>query len=219
MSRVILISPGSTDFDEQARIQGTLELPLNQNGIRQVQEMVSDLGPLSLEAIYSAPEGAARETADLVGTSLGIRVTPSDDLRNLNQGLWQGLQIDEIRRKFPRVFKQWEESPETIRPPDGETISEAKSRIKKGLQKPLLKYKSIAIVAPEPAASLIRQIISNDDEAEICPICNGPRGAGWEDLLPIDVVSPAPSDENTLSDHTLQPPPLTFTALPGASHS
>ncbi|MEX0727679.1 MAG: histidine phosphatase family protein [Planctomycetaceae bacterium] len=219
MSRVLLIYPGTTDFDDQARIQGELDLPLNDNGLEQVREMISALSQFSLEVVYSAPEGAARQTADLIGSALGVRVTTSDDLRNLNQGLWQGLQIDEIRRKYPRVIKQWEESPETIRPPDGETISEAATRLKKGLQKPLSKHKTIAIVAPDPAASLIRQIITGDDSRETCPICSGRRGAGWEDLSAAAIVSPPLSDEIPVADRAHPVSSLTATALPGASHS
>ena len=34
------------------------------------------------------------------------------------------LQLEEIRRKFPKVYKQWHESPEKICPPEGETLTE-----------------------------------------------------------------------------------------------
>ncbi len=180
MSQVILVCPGSTDFDDSDRIQGGLDLPLNENGVAQVKELLAQLQDFKLEVIYAAPDGSAKQTADEIAATLGIPLKTNEDLRNLNQGLWQGLQIDEVRRKYPRVIKQWEESPETICPPGGETISQAMTRIKKALHKPLSKNRAFAIVASDPAYSLIRQIILGHDDVTECPICNGDRGASWE---------------------------------------
>src|SRR5690349_15871304 len=117
MSDVVVIRPGCTDFDEQHRIQGTLDLPLNERGQQQVAALVEQLRPLRLEAIYTSDCEPARSTAEALGAELGLGVRELEGLRNLDQGLWQGLQIEDVRRKYPKVFKQWQESPERICPP------------------------------------------------------------------------------------------------------
>lgn len=155
MSDVVLIRAGCTDFDEQNRIQGSLDLPLNPRGLEQVEEIVRQLRDVPLEVILSAPGQPARATAIAVGEALGVPVKVQGDLRNLNQGLWQGLQLDDVRRKYPKVFKQWQDSPETICPPEGETVPEALERIRKTLHKPLKRKATIGIVASEPLATLI----------------------------------------------------------------
>ena len=38
MLKILLIRPGVTDFDEQGRIKGTLDIPLNENGTAQVAQ-------------------------------------------------------------------------------------------------------------------------------------------------------------------------------------
>ena len=60
---------------------------------------------------------------------MGIKVKPLEALRNLNQGLWQGMRVDEVKLKQPKVYRQWQEQPENICPPDGEMVSEAQVRI------------------------------------------------------------------------------------------
>lgn len=155
MSTFVLVRPGCTDFDEQCRIQGGLDLPLNRRGKGQVQGITESLRDMELAAVYTSPSNPARCTAEVIGDSLGVPVKEKEDLRNLDQGLWEGLPVDEIRRKFPKVFKQWQEAPETICPPEGETIGEALERIRKVLQKPLKKSKIIAVVASEPLATLV----------------------------------------------------------------
>ena len=43
MSTVVLIRPGLTDYDEQSRVLGTLEMPMNEKGMEQVEGIVRHL--------------------------------------------------------------------------------------------------------------------------------------------------------------------------------
>ena len=117
--------------------------------------MVDELRPVPIEVIYTSPCEPARSSAAAIGAELGLPVKEHEGLRNLNQGLWQGLCIEEIRRKHPKVFKLWQESPESICPPEGEMISDAMERVRKALEKPLKRGISFAIVASEPLATVI----------------------------------------------------------------
>lgn len=181
MSQIILIRPGCTAFDEQQRIQGTLNLPLSPQGETQVVRLVSDLKPVEINVIYSAPCEPARTTAGAIAATRGIAVKEIESLSNVNLGLWQGLQVEEIRRKHPKVFKQWQESPDSICPPEGETFAEAIERIRKALEKPLRKKGTLAIVAPDPLASIIAAVIRGVPLTNVSGSCNGGCGS-WEVL-------------------------------------
>ena len=84
----------------------------------------------SLAALYCGPGESVVRTAEIVGKALGLRPKRIDEFRNLDQGLWQGLQIDEIKRRNTKLFRQWIEDPVTICPPQGETVEGAMERIK-----------------------------------------------------------------------------------------
>ncbi len=171
MPDVVLIRPGCTDYDEQQRIQGSLDLPLNSRGLQQVDTLVEQLEGSSLEMIYSAPSEPARSTAESIGESLDVPVKDKEGLRNLDQGLWQGLKIADIRRKFPKVLKQWHESPETICPPEGEPICEALDRVREVLEKPLKRKSSFAVVVSEPLASLIGFVVLGGESEPLPVLC------------------------------------------------
>ncbi len=102
MCQVVLIRPGATIYDEQKRVQGILEIPLSERGQREVALMAEilaqSLGGSVLSALYCGPGEHVVRSAEIVGRALGIRPKRIDEFRNLNQGLWQGLQIDEIKR-------------------------------------------------------------------------------------------------------------------------
>lgn len=171
MSICVVIRPGETEFDLEERIQGSLDLPLSDLGRTQVDRMIAELEPLGLEVIYTSPSDPARSTAELIGAQLDVPVKTTDDLDNLNQGLWQGLLIDDIRRKHPKVFRQWQESPSTICPPQGETCGQADDRVRKALRKPIKKKTAIAVVASEPLATLISCIVRGEDPQLAGPCC------------------------------------------------
>ncbi len=160
MPEVVIIRSGCTDFDEQNRIKGSLEIPINSHGERQIQQVVEQLAHTPLEMILADPTEPSLSTAEAVGDALDVKVQFSDDLRNLDQGLWEGLQVEDVLHKYPRVFRQWRESPETICPPEGELATDAIERICRALRKPLKKRSCFAIVASEPLATLIGWVIS-----------------------------------------------------------
>ena len=64
-------------------------------------------------------------------------------MHNLDHGLWQGMLIEEVRRKQPTVYRQWQDQPESIRPPQGETLGKARTtRRPRPWTKILKKHKS-----------------------------------------------------------------------------
>ncbi len=164
MTQVVLVRPGATVYDEQNRIQGVLELPLTERGRAEVQVLIEQLRGLDFDALYCGPGESVVSTAEALARTMGLRARKIDELRNLNQGLWQGLQVEEIKRRNPRVYRQWLDEPMTICPPLGETIEDALDRVK-SLLKPLLKRhrdETIALVVPEPLARLISLFLRRD---------------------------------------------------------
>ncbi|HWL07552.1 MAG TPA: histidine phosphatase family protein, partial [Planctomicrobium sp.] len=124
MSRFV-IRPGETDFDVQDRIQGDLNLPMTHRGECQVAEIIEALRGRQLDFIYSSPNEPALSAAQHVARALDVPLKVLDQLGNVNLGLWQGLSRSEIRQKQPRLFRQWEEEPESVCAPQGETSEEA----------------------------------------------------------------------------------------------
>jgi phosphoserine phosphatase len=181
MSSILLIRPGCTDFDEQHRIQGKLDLPLCERGESQVEAAIQQLRGVPLDLLYTSPSEPARTTAERIGAALDIPVKTLEGLQNMNQGLWEGLQEEEIRRKHPKVYKQWQESPESICPPSGESLSEAETRVRKALERPLKKKGNIAIVASEPLAAIVAAVVKGVRIESVPPLCGGRCGT-WDVL-------------------------------------
>jgi broad specificity phosphatase PhoE len=173
MSQVILIRPGATLYDEQNRVQGVLDIPLSERGhdqvVRMAQEISASLGDAALTALYCGPGENAIRTAEIVGKVVGVRPKRINEFRNLDQGLWQGLQIDEIKRRNTKLFRQWLEDPATICPPQGETVERAMERIKSAFR-PLLRRhqdEAIGLVVGEPLARLVACYLRGEPRVQL----------------------------------------------------
>jgi broad specificity phosphatase PhoE len=159
MSKIVLIRPGRTDYDEQSRLMGALEMPMNDAGVGQVEDIVRHLQQEGIrpEAIYTSPSDPACSTARAIAEALkGVKVKELEELRNVDQGLWQGLPEADVRKRYPQFFRNGRERPQTICPPEGETLVDACGRLHKVLNKAIKKYHVLAIVAADPIASVIR---------------------------------------------------------------
>jgi broad specificity phosphatase PhoE len=157
MTQVVLIRPGATIYDEQNRIQGVLDIPLSDRGREEVASLAKLLVVLDLSALYCGPGESVLRTAEAVGKSLSLRPKQIPELRNLDQGLWQGLQVEEVKRRNLKVYRQWLEDPLTICPPQGEPVADALERIKTALRPLIRRHRDeiIGLVVADPLAQLI----------------------------------------------------------------
>lgn len=158
MGRVILTRSATTDFDEEDRIVGTLDVPINARGLAEVAEVARQLADQEIDAIYAASCEQARESARLLGKELGVKVKELDELKNLDFGLWQGLPVSEVQRKHRKLYKLWKENPSLACPPAGESIEDVYQRVENviGLVIKRNSFRTIVVVAPDPLRKIIR---------------------------------------------------------------
>ena len=169
MVRIALIRPGMTDYDLQGRVQGNLDIPLSSAGVAGVAKMIEPLRDKQIDTVY-APEGQpALQTAETLAEGLGVRLRRIDRLENLHLGLWQGMLVSDIRHKQPRVYRQWQEQPETVCPPEGEMLADADERLRTALMKILRRHKdeTVAVVLPEPLLSLAHRFLTHGELGDL----------------------------------------------------
>ena len=165
MLRIIIVRPGATDFDDQGRIKGDLDIPLNESGNGQICKTATELSEIGIQVVFTSPCQAANETSCMLADKLGVKVKEIEQLANLNHGLWQGLLIDDVKARQPKVYRQWQEQPESVCPPEGEMVANARNRVDAFLERILKKYRDgcVAIVAPEPLATIVKCRLQRND--------------------------------------------------------
>lgn len=191
-SKILLIRPGATEFDEQGRIIGTLDLPLSELGLQQAEKLACESTDHEVTAIFSSPSLAAQQTAEIIGDQHRRKFKIKKALRNIDLGLWQGKELEELRTNQPKIARQWEEHPETVTPPGGESVEDTIPRVEKFLAKLRKRHKSgtIVIVVADPLAKVIALLLSGQPQTERStqkdPVEQS--ACGKMDLLPLEIA-------------------------------
>jgi alpha-ribazole phosphatase len=147
MRTIYLIRHGKVAFHGKKCCIGRTDLPLSEGGRNQALELASYFHDKDLTIIYTSPLERARSTADLLAQGRWpIEACPL--LTELNMGDWEGLTFSEIKDTWPALYAERGQNPESVVPPNGETLSDAMDRIGAVFQQ-ILSHSSgnIAIVA------------------------------------------------------------------------
>jgi len=182
MLQIVLIRPGSTDYDIEQRIQGSLSVPLNEEGSGEVDRLARELRGQGIETVYAPASEPSHQTGRSLAGALGVKFKRLDRLQNLDHGLWQGMLVKDVKKKQPKVYKQWQEQPENVCPPEGEMLSDAEDRIRSCLSKLIKRHRvgTVGLVAPEPLASLVRRMVVQNELGDLWKAA-GSHGS-WEVL-------------------------------------
>ena len=185
MLQLVLIRPGSTDYDVQERILGSLDIPLNEQGMAEVAATVEQVRDKGMEMIFAPVSQPSLQTAEVIAKALKIKLKKIERLENLNQGLWQGMLVEDVRHKQPKVYRQWQEQPENVCPPEGEMLSAADDRVRTAVVKLLKRRKEgvIGLVLPEPLLSLARRFITH---GALGDLWKAPNGHGRFEILDVE---------------------------------
>lgn len=185
---LIVIRAGASDYDEQGRIRGTLAMPLSAAGIAESRRAAALLSAAVPDALYASTDACATETARMVGAACGLRAKRIANLANLDQGLWQGMLVDEIRDKQPRLYRQWQDNPWAVAPPEGELLEEACLRLEAALETLVRRHPAgrVAVVVPQPLDQVMRWLVSGESMGDLWggepgrpPVAEFPLAAQW----------------------------------------
>ena len=128
-TRLILVRHGETDWNTQSRVQGHQPTLLNRRGRLQARLLAERLIREKPQNLYSSDLPRAMETAEIIGSALGLEPVPAPELRELCFGEWEGRTFAEIQQDDSATFATYISTDFREAPPGGETSAELRERI------------------------------------------------------------------------------------------
>lgn len=137
---IYYIRHGETSWNAEGRLQGTLDIPLNDLGRRQAANAGNVLAGLLQRdgrdkqklPFVCSPLGRARMTMDLVREVLGLPpggYAIDDRLREIGYGEWEGSTLAEMRAKDPEFYARRLTQKWTMSAPGGESYAAVQVRM------------------------------------------------------------------------------------------
>ena len=127
-TRILAIRHGETAWNVEHRIQGQLDVPLNEMGRWQVHRLALAVADENIDAIYSSDLLRAMETAQAVSRGCGDAIVTDVGLRERGFGSFEGKSYAEINAGFPEMAERWRKRDPTFGAPGGETLNDFYAR-------------------------------------------------------------------------------------------
>lgn len=168
MKRVILVRHGETDWNRENRIQGGLDISLNEQGKEQAKDIALKLAGTTIHYIYSSRLSRAYETAVEIAKLHKLEVMTDSRLDELKQGKWEGMKTSEVRRLYPHLYLRWEKNPTSVTPPGGESVKEVFQRTREFCRENIFCREGTGvIVAHKVINALMKLILKNDNSLSL----------------------------------------------------
>ena len=141
VTTVVLVRHGQTDYNVQGRWQGFLDIPLNENGLKQAKLLAKSLKDYPIDVFISSPLNRALVTTETVAKIHGMEVAYTDErLREINFGDCAGLNANEREKRFPALMELWKNRPWLVTFPNGESLLDMQYRGRLALEDAVAKY-------------------------------------------------------------------------------
>lgn len=103
------------------------DVALSEEGLEQAEIVADLLGANPVAAVLSSPRERAWYTAREIADRHGLKARAEDSLDEIDFGDWTGLSFDDL--EGDPAWREWNEARGSARPPGGESMAEAASRI------------------------------------------------------------------------------------------
>jgi probable phosphoglycerate mutase len=134
-TRIIAIRHGETAWNVDTRIQGQLDIPLNERGQWQAAQLAEALATQDpLDAVYTSDLKRAHQTASAVAARQGLTPVSHVGLRERGFGAFEGKTFAEIEKDLPEDAMLWRKrEPHWAPPQGGESLVLMEQRIRNTL--------------------------------------------------------------------------------------
>lgn len=131
MTRLYLIRHGQTinTTGDTFRYNGHLDVDVSAEGMKQIERVAQRLRYRPIKGIYSSDLIRTRKGAETIARYFPTTIREEfTDLREVKQGIWEGLTLKEVWEKFPDEARKKFDNYVTYRIPGGENLIEAQQR-------------------------------------------------------------------------------------------
>ena len=146
-TRIYLIRHGQVDGFENFPIYGHTDIELTEIGLLQMEKAAERLRLVDVSAVYSSDLKRSLAGAKIISRYHDSPLFFRQELREMRFGVWEGLTLEQIRKRFPEELKKRAKNVVHFSPPgDSESIAQLAHRVMGILKEILSKHSNSNIV-------------------------------------------------------------------------
>jgi phosphoserine phosphatase len=134
MTRLFLVRHGQSEWNAAGRIQGQIDIQLDETGCQQAQLIADRLATEAVAAVYSSPLLRAKSTADAIADRLQLPVQLDPRLMEYDFGVISGSTWTDVVENHPEFASRWLEDPWAVPVADSEGRDNFAARVMSAVQ-------------------------------------------------------------------------------------
>jgi len=147
MVRLFLVRHAESQWNPIGRYQGLLDPELSERGKVQAELLGRALQKEKIDVIYSSPLKRTYQTALEIAKRHNLKVIEDRRIIEIDHGVWSGMLVEEVQRKYPEAFRTWLEEPHKVKFDGGESLDDVLKRVKEFLEFVKQTHKNQTVVA------------------------------------------------------------------------
>ncbi len=145
-TEVLFLRHGETDGNKQLRMLGSIDLPLNDVGVKQAEAHRAMVAEFKPDVILTSPLERAAQTAKIIAPS-GVPVVAEPLALERDPGRLEGMNQAEILAACPGAeYIKKQGINYCVNPPGGESLEQARQRVEKLFKKMVENYRGKKVV-------------------------------------------------------------------------
>jgi broad specificity phosphatase PhoE len=127
--RLLLVRHAETVWNAAGRIQGQVDPPLSERGVRQCAALKRRFEGCRVDVVHSSDLQRAAQTAAAIADATGAPLALTPRLREIALGEWEGADGASLAARWPDLFARWQREPSWDLVPGGEGETAFRSRV------------------------------------------------------------------------------------------
>ena len=136
-----LVRHGQTDWNRAGKIQGTTDIPLNETGRQQAEQLATVLKERS-----GYPAKTRIDAAEILAKEEKLPLRRLTGLRERDFGCWEGKSWQQVEAEYPDEFHLWREQPMVGIPSGGESRKSCEARSERAIRQILEETAGDAVI-------------------------------------------------------------------------
>ena len=117
--KIYFVRHGETDWNKERKIQGQVDIPLNEFGRHLARETAKGLRDVPFDVCFTSPLGRARETAEIILQGRDVPILEDKRILEMNFGVLEGKCCSKEGWDVPDSFQMFFDDPVHYQTPEG----------------------------------------------------------------------------------------------------
>ena len=161
---IYVVRHGETEWNAINKVLGRTDIPLNDRGIEQAEEMARSLKDIKIDVFLCSPLSRARQTADAISGETGMPYKTDDRLIEHDFGVFEG--VNRFDAEYQKAKREY-----FVRYPGGESFFDLAARVYPLIKKK--KKKNALLVTHGGICRIIRSYFEDMGNEEFVQFSQG----------------------------------------------